>query len=1523
MKVLMKKVVACIAVLSMIFSMTITGYAAEYMTITLTGGSLEKGGEIVVPVAVKNNTGIGAADLQLMYDNDNLKIKLITSDYSEIDEEAMNYGGFFGALTPNFETGTITWASAKAYTKNANLFWVVFTTTDNVNNGTYSVSLTHSDKSENMFADGDSKAIQDSTINMIPAEIKVTGGIDRITESNAEISGIKTEYVYTGSPITPEVKVVYGGRTLVSGKDYTVTYHNNTGVGTASVEIAGTGTYQGTIIKTFEIVKVKGTITVEKTAYTKTYGDATFKIDAETNSGAELKYQSSKPAVADVAADGTVTIKGAGTASITVSADETENYTAPESKIINITVNKADQVLIGTTAYEKTYGDPDFKLDTAVKDASGTLTYTADSSGVVSVSADGTVTVKKAGTGKITVNAAASENYNAASMEIIVKADSAKLSVTGEKKMTIYNNGKSFEITGISAETVDQSNVTYSYQLKSGSDFLTLNDDNTVKAKKTGTAVIAVTMTADNHASETVDITVTIQDKIDVSDSIIFNAKSETSVVYNAEERALSEFVNEAACRLPGTISYQLNGSAAKLTDTVKNAGTYIITAVYEDDENYGTKDVTITITPEKLTGITVSGSYTYTGSQIRPEKTDLSVLAGRLKVEADAYSVTYGENINAGTGYVTVTGSGNFAGSATASFDIAKANDKIAIINAASLSKAYDKTAANLSGLKVSASGDGMVTYAIYTDSSCENKTEEAVNAGIYYVKAFISGSTNHNDAFSEAASFTISKAAVDAAKLKWDYSDSYTYTGKEQTVSLKNVPAELDVTYSGNKGINAGDYTVSAVLTLKDSDNYKIEGTVNDLKWKIFPADYSVKLSAESASVKEGTSSIDFLPSASAAGVNGETPDGVLKYYTDAAMKTELTAGAVGRLAVGSHTIYWSFTTADPNYVNKAKNGTTTLNITDGDPQNIVISGAEDKTYGDAQFQLTAQVTTTGGAAVTDGGNLTWKSSDTSVVSVSENGLVTVNGTGKAVITVSAAKVAGKYAAGVQTCEINVAKKAVTVSGITAADKAYDSTTDAVISCENAIFTGLVTGDSLTVSTAGKFADAGAGEAKNVILEKLVLSGEDASNYVLAEEGQQTEAKASILKNTEPVLTIIGELAQTEGSVAPLTAELKPVDPSAEVKMFYSKEVTETSTETVSELPEGVEAGKPHETTETVKDPETGLDVEKKTVVTYTAVTDEGVAKFEKKSVVTKTVFTEELPSEAGTYTAAAVFKGNNNIAPAVTSETLTISARPSSGGGAPAVTKYKITVTAKEGGKISPASAEVVSGKSQTFTITADEGYKISDVLADGKSVGAVSTYTFENVKAAHTIEAVFVKADAPSFIDVDGHWAEDSIKAIVDAGIMNGVSESTFGPNNNMTRAMLVTILWRIAGEPAAADSGFTDVEADSWYTDAVNWASSEGIVTGFSETAFGPDKPVTREQIAAILYRFEQSRGNDVSKRADLSKYTDNTQIGSYALEAMQWANAEGLITGRTANTLDPKGTATRAEIATILVRKGL
>ena len=174
----------------------------------------------------------------------------------------------------------------------------------------------------------------------------------------------------------------------------------------------------------------------------------------------------------------------------------------------------------------------------------------------------------------------------------------------------------------------------------------------------------------------------------------------------------------------------------------------------------------------------------------------------------------------------------------------------------------------------------------------------------------------------------------------------------------------------------------------------------------------------------------------------------------------------------------------------------------------------------------------------------------------------------------------------------------------------------------------------------------------------------------------------------------------------------------------------------------------------------------------------------------------------------------------------------------------------------------------------------------------------------------------------FWDVpQSHWAHEAVTYVYDNDLMNGTDGSLFSPESTTTRAQVVTVLYRLAGQPAADWANpFWDVPASAWFHDAVTWAWENDITGGVSSTHFGAGNAVTREQLAAFLYRYAQDQGYDTSARADLSGYSDAGLVSSYATEALSWANATGLITGTTGTTLSPQGSATRAQVATILSR---
>ena len=163
-----------------------------------------------------------------------------------------------------------------------------------------------------------------------------------------------------------------------------------------------------------------------------------------------------------------------------------------------------------------------------------------------------------------------------------------------------------------------------------------------------------------------------------------------------------------------------------------------------------------------------------------------------------------------------------------------------------------------------------------------------------------------------------------------------------------------------------------------------------------------------------------------------------------------------------------------------------------------------------------------------------------------------------------------------------------------------------------------------------------------------------------------------------------------------------------------------------------------------------------------------------------------------------------------------------------------------------------------------------------------------------------------------------WYTEAVEYVTEKSLMNGTGETAFSPMLSMSRSMLVTVLYRLAGEPEAGACPFTDVPDGTWYTDAVIWAAENGIVTGVSETSFVPDAAITRESLAVILYRYADVK--EQGEKGDLTAFADGASVSEWAADAMSWAVGEGILTGKGGGTLDPQGTATRAEVATMLMR---
>ncbi len=273
-------------------------------------------------------------------------------------------------------------------------------------------------------------------------------------------------------------------------------------------------------------------------------------------------------------------------------------------------------------------------------------------------------------------------------------------------------------------------------------------------------------------------------------------------------------------------------------------------------------------------------------------------------------------------------------------------------------------------------------------------------------------------------------------------------------------------------------------------------------------------------------------------------------------------------------------------------------------------------------------------------------------------------------------------------------------------------------------------------------------------------------------------------------------------------------------------------------------------------------------------------------------------------------------------------------SSGGSSSGKTTYKVTTSAVNNGGVNASPSNAEKGAAITITLSPDKGYKLDKLTVtdgSGKTVSTVkksdTVYTFTMPASAVKVGVSYVKAtETPSetkFNDVSANdWFASAVDYVTGKGMMNGTAENTFSPKANTTRGMVVTVLYRLENQPSTSAASFTDVASGAYYANAVAWANANGIVSGYGSGKFGPNDKVTREQLAAILYRYAQYKKYDVSVGEDTNilSYDDAQSISSYAIPAIQWACGAGVVTGKSGSKLDPKGNATRAEVAAMLMR---
>ena len=504
----------------------------------------------------------------------------------------------------------------------------------------------------------------------------------------------------------------------------------------------------------------------------------------------------------------------------------------------------------------------------------------------------------------------------------------------------------------------------------------------------------------------------------------------------------------------------------------------------------------------------------------------------------------------------------------------------------------------------------------------------------------------------------------------------------------------------------------------------------------------------------------------------------------------------------------------------------------------------------------------------------NVTWSSSAESVATV-EDGKVTAVGAGEATITVTTED--GSFT---DTCEVTVTAKTYGIS-VSPSTLDFDSVTEGYQAAPAA--------QTVTITNTGN--------------QTVTVNLPASTNYTVTAETGFTGGTATLSPNGTATFTVQPKTGLAAGSYDETLTISGDNNTSANIALSFEVDVKLYSV-TVN--------GSYAQTTGTGSYAEgatVAIDAGTRSGYTFDGWTSSDGVTFANAGSA-QTTFT--MPDKAVTVTANWTKKSTGG-----------------GGGGGSSYDYYTISATAGEGGSISPSgNISVREGRDKTFTITPADGYIISDVRVDGVSVGAVASYTFDNVRRSHTIEATFAKGNPATgnpFTDVHpDDWFYDHVMFVYQNGLMNGTSATTFSPNDPITRAQAAVILYRMAGSPAVTgDSAFTDVvngPGTAWYYNAVLWAQQNGIVSGYGDGTFRPGTDITREQLAVIFYNYAKHKGYDVSATNDLSGFTDAGDVSDWALPAMRWAVGSGIMGGYGDGILGPQGTATRAQVAAMLRR---
>ncbi len=1396
-------------------------------------------------------------------------------------------------------------------------------------------------------------------------KVKLTVNPKTITPTIADIS----DQEYTGSAIEPTVTVTGDGKTLVKDTDYTVDYSNNTNKGTATVTVkakSGSNYTFSNVTKNFIIVGKAGKITFADGSYNIPYdgsavtagtssadliytyvGDGSVTVkwyaDNSGSKGSELSGGAPKDAgiywigvsasagtnygaVAEVTHSFTITPKSINGATITLGTQKFYNGSAQDVVITSVTVD--GKTLTSGTDYDITSGGNATNVTNTTLTIQGKDNY------------DGTATttwsLQKAtpGEGDFDITTDLTKNYTGSPVAVPAPT-SGKVGI-GTQRTVYYEGTSGTSYTKSPTAPTNVGTYTVTFDVAGGTNY----------NAATGLSIGTLTITAKNAS----DLTVSAPDQTTVVGVGTFNDPVVTfngTTVEGTYKYAYDSETNKSHAEVVEMLKTKSKDAEVTLTGTFTpnstnftGTKTFTLKVTVKDIEfKMGSEAASAANAITELTADTVygktwnqrislkSGIVASVGSETKAGTYTIVPGAGALTDRPDAGTASYTvqftstdgtyTNVTVFTGTITVTKkdvtitglkasdkvyNGNTTATATGTAAISGMVQGDTVTVTAGTAAFADKKVGNgktvsFTGYTLSGAAAGNYNLTAQPASVTANITAKPVTVTVTATdRDYVSGNRNVVLVAGSVTGAVVGDTVnVDVSGATGTMENEDAGTGKAVTVT----GVSLSGADAGNYNLTAQPTGVTVTINKKNYDgsitgnknvhiNQAQTGVTFDMSEK-----FGVIKGAAVKSASEGTDSDNLIDNVS---VDGN----VVKF--DVASIAD--AGKTATINVVISCTNFNDITA-----------VLTVKTVDKDEAGVTISGvpAEAKTYGDADLTLTASAATPGA-----NGTWTWETSDSSVLQLTPNGnKVTVKllKAGKATVT---AKYESDTTIGqLTTANIRVEKATITVATKNQSIYVNGTVPDLTSPVKDTHYTvtGLAAGDTLGGTLTMKYQKDGVDatpDATKTGTYDIVISGATApagGNYndVVFTAGTLTisnrpssggggsSSGSSSSTTTVPVSNSKNEVKVT-ASVSSSTATVQ--------KMDLSKiDPAQGATIDFTGLGKTIESAKLP--TSAIK--EIGATEGGSMTVKLTA-----------GNVTFDTAALKAVADQAGSQITLA-------LTPAKTSA-LNASQKEAVGdapvfdlrllGGSKAITDFK-------GGNVTVTLPHTLSeGQNPAGVVV----YYLSN---DGNPEACNTTYDAKNKLVTFTtthFSLYFVGYEQPAaewknpFTDVaEGAWYYDSIKYVYSNGMMVGTGDTKFSPDTTTTRGMIVTILYRLEGEPAVSGtSSFNDVASGRWYANAVKWAAENEIVGGYGNGNFGPEDPISREQMAAILYRYAAFKGFDITKTADLSKFTDSSKISDWAKFALSWANAEGLINGKGNGILDPLGKATRAEVATIL-----